>query len=105
MKEAEYDKVIDIITKIGYTQRTGTYYIIREEDGYINISHDRYFVEDAPIKFHKNHYQNIYDERGYPKKDISHSFYDLESFVDFINKYHKELFMKYKIEKIKNKII
>jgi len=94
MKESEYNKVIDLITKIGYTQRTGTYYIIREEDGYINISNDRFFDEDAPIKFHKNHYQGIH------KKDISHTFYDLESFIYFINEYHKDKFLKLKLKKI-----
>jgi hypothetical protein len=104
MKETEYNKVIDIIIKIGYTQRTGTYYIIREKDGYINISNDRFFYEDAPIKFHKNHYQGVYDENGFHKKDISHKFYDLESFVEFINEYHKDLFMKHKIGKILEKI-
>lgn len=100
MKESDYDKVLEVITKIGYKQRTGTYYVIREKDGYINISHDKCFHEDAPISFHKNHYADAFDERGFHKKDISHEFNDLESFFDFINDYHKDLFLKLKINKL-----
>jgi len=104
MKEIDYDKVIEVITKIGYKHRTNSYYVIREKDGYINISRNdfRFGVNqpDDYISFHKNHYQYIRDEQGFYKKDISHKFYTLGEFFDFINDYHKDLFLKHKINKL-----
>jgi hypothetical protein len=104
VKEIDYDKVIEFITKIGYKQRTGTYYVIREEDGYINISCDKCFHPEAPIIFHKNHYQGVINKNGFPKKDISHKFSDLESFFEFISEYHNKLLLKNKIKKINENI-
>ena len=105
MKEIDYNKVIELITQIGYKQRTGTYYIIREKDGYINISCDKTFHPEAPICFHKNHYQRVKRNLGFSKKDISHKFYDLESFYEFISEYHNKLFLKLKIKRLTNNII
>ena len=46
-------KIVNFITQIGYKQRVGNYYVITEDDGYINISYTSYYnVEN--INFHKN---------------------------------------------------
>jgi len=98
-KDFRYDEVVDLIEKIGYKQRVGNYYIITEDDGYINISYDYYYDNMRIIYFHKNFYQGILH-----KKDTSHKFYNFKSFEIFINEYHKDLFKKIKLEKIINNI-
>jgi len=104
-KDFRYDEVVDLIEKIGYKQRIGNYYIITEDDGYINISYgEEYNDSKIIISFHKNHYNRILDKNGFYKKDISHKFYNFKSFEIFINEYHKDLFKKIKLEKIINNI-
>ena len=98
MKEIDYKKVIEFITPIGYKQRTGTYYVLGEEDGYINISCDKCFRKDIPISFHKNHYY------PYRKKDIIVDFYTLDEFYTFISEYHNDLFLKHKLKKLLHNI-
>lgn len=99
--DINYNEVIDFILEIGYKHRIASYYVIREKDGYINISNDelRFSRFDKNIttyiSFHKNFYQ------GYSNKDISKKFYDIETFYKFISEYHNKLFMKHKIKKIK----
>ena len=102
MKENEYNKVLDTITKIGYKQRSGTYYVIREKDGYINISHDKCFHEDSPICFFKNFSGGNRGADG--KTTIDEKFDNLESFTVFINEYHKDLFLKHKMKKLLHNI-
>ena len=98
-KDYRYDEVVDLIESIGYKQRVGNYYFIREDDGYINISygHDKKVYRHL-IRFHKNF------SPPYPHKDISKNFDNFESFLEFITEYHKPLFMKHKIKKIINGI-
>ena len=102
MKEIDYDKALEVITSIGYKQRTGTYYVIREDDGYINISHDKCFHEDAPISFHKNFSGGNHSPDG--KYILHEDFYTLEDFYDFISDYHNDLFLKHKVEKLLHNI-
>ena len=103
MKEIDYNKVVEVITKIGYYQRSGTYYAIREEDGYINISCDKCFADDTPITFHKNFVNGNRSKDG--EHTINKKFYDLESFYEFISEYHNKLFLKLKIKRLTNNII
>lgn len=98
-KHFRYNLVVDLIEKIGYKQRTGNYYIIREEDGYINISYwEDFDTKTIKISFHKNYYI------PYQKEKISLMFDNFKSFFDFISIYHNKLFLKYKIEKLKKNI-
>jgi hypothetical protein len=66
--------------------------------GYININycHDKNHPYHK-IHFHKNYYFNLKK----PYRDISKDFSNIGDFVDFISKYHNDLFLKHKIEKIK----
>jgi len=52
----EYQKKFeDFVESFGYTRRVNSYFIIREDDGYINVH--REFPSKEIYKFHKNHYQ------------------------------------------------
>jgi len=96
-----YDELVDLIESIGYEHRTGNYYIIREKDGYINISYeyDKNHIGHR-IRFHKNYYFDLKNTYS----DITEDFYNLKDFIDFISKYHNDLFLKHKIEKIINNV-
>ena len=98
MKEIDYDKAIEFITQIGYKQRVETYYAIREDDGYINISHDKCFHEETPIRFYKNFTNGNRGVDG--KTTLLRKFDTLEDFYDFISEYHNDLFLKLKIKRL-----
>jgi len=101
-KDFRYDKVVDLIEKIGYKQRVGNYYVIREKDGYINISYgEEWKTKKIIICFHKNYSEPAYGRR---EIDISKTFYDFESFSEYISEYHNDLFFKHKLIKIKERI-
>lgn len=105
-KDWRYDKLVDLIETIGYRHRTGNYYVIREHDGYINISYHDGYVEEQDyitINFHKNVSHSL-AKNGYKGKEISETFNNFEDFLVFINKYHSDLFRKVKIKTIKNRI-
>ena len=91
-KDYRYAELVDLIESIGYKHRVGNYYVIRENDGYINISYlyndDVFFHK---IEFHKNFYFT-------PVWDFTEHFDDFESFHVFITKYHNDLFLKHKIK-------
>jgi hypothetical protein len=56
-KDWIYDELVDLIESIGYKHRTGNYYVIREYDGYINISYHDGFIKKQDyitINFYKN---------------------------------------------------
>lgn len=90
------NRIVKLITSIGYRQRTGSYYVISETDGYINISyHVNTKVPDL-IQFTKN----IYNTELYPHNEIHKDFYDYVEFVKFIEEYHLTAFRKLKIEKL-----
>lgn len=103
-------ELIGIIESIGYKQRTDTYWIIRENDGYINISFytKNYFdafnrkdlVGDIDlIEFHKTFYHGVLST-----DDTSKKFDNADDFLSFINVYHRKLFRRKKINKIINRI-
>lgn len=92
-------KIVNFITKIGYKQRVGNYYVIGENDGYINISYTCYDNVET-ITFHKNFYRNVYDENGYPKKDLYEKFNNFLDFEKFISKYHYKEVRKIKLNKL-----
>lgn len=97
----DFDKneLIELIESIGYTQRVDNYYVIRESNGYINISYPKGDgVFDCKISFHKNVYQGSLGD------GVSKDFDDYESFVNFINEYHSKLFLKQKLIKITKNI-
>ena len=99
-KDYRYDELVDLIESIGYKLRCPNYYFIREDDGYINISYN--YPPSAfnhRIDFHKNFYS------PHPGKyDISENFDNFEDFYNFITDYHSKLFLKHKIEKLRNGI-
>ena len=96
-------KVVNLITQIGYKHRVGNYYVITEEDGYINISYASYNNFENII-FHKNFYSNTYDDNGFHKKDISEIFDNFLDFKKFISKYHIKEMRKIKIMNLYDKI-
>lgn len=98
-KDFRYDDVVDIIESIGYKHRTANYYVIDENDGYINISYERNSDENIVINFHKNIYHKLIIN-GYKKRDISMIFNNIDDFYSFIFEYHNKLFRKHKIEKL-----
>lgn len=97
-------EVVNLITQVGYKQRVGNYYVITEEDGYINISYTSYNnIED--IVFHKNFYnRQARNGNGVYKKDINKHFNNFLDFEKFIAKYHKKEVRKIKLKKIYDKI-
>lgn len=100
MKKFRYDELVDLIESIGYKHRTSNYYVIREHNGYINISYHMGFIRKQyyiTIIFHKNYYHGM----GYGKKEPNRTFNDFKTFLEFINKYHNDLFRKVKLERIK----
>ena len=88
------ERVLKLITSIGYKQRCGNYYIINENDGYINISSYLDYNSNEIIRFHKN-YSNIY-----PHYDIDQQFLTYEDFEKFIELYHKTICRKLKLKKL-----
>lgn len=90
------EKVVNLLKSIGYTHRIDNYYIIRESDGYINVNYDK--VKNGPLVI--NFYKNYTTRRIHPTNVIDETFFTYESFVEFIEKYHKQTFRKLKIEKI-----
>jgi len=100
-KDWRYDKLVDLIESIGYKHRTGNYYMIREHDGYMNISYYEYENNgEIIINFYKNYYHGVIYKNGLHKQDIDESFTIFETFLKFLNKYHNDLFRKLKIKKI-----
>lgn len=89
-------RIVKLITSIGYIQRTGSYYAISEDDGYIIISYHVNINGPDRIQF----YKNIYSTHPYPKNNIHEDFYDYSDFVSFLEKYHVKAFRKLKLEKI-----
>jgi len=92
------ERVLKLITSIGYKLRCSNYYVIREDDGYINISSyiDKYSNE--VICFHKN----TYHTEPYPRQDLEQEFLNFEDFEKFIESYHQKICRKLKIEKLNN---
>ena len=90
------DKVLKLITSLGYKHRTSNYYIIRENDGYININ--SYFDGNSNeiIKFHKN----MYSTSTYAHDEIDLKFSTYNDFEKFIESYHKVKCRKLKLQKI-----
>ena len=41
-KEYIYEEVVRLVKSIGYKQRVKNYYVIDEDDGYINVHYDVY---------------------------------------------------------------
>lgn len=98
-----YKDVIDLISLIGYKHRSGNYFVIQENDGYINISYDKGIFNKNDIiniYFHKNYYYG----QGYGKKEVSEKFDNFDDFENFVIKYHNKLFLKHKLIKLINKI-
>lgn len=97
-KDYRYGELVELIESIGYKYRVSNCYVIREDDGYINIS---YFYERCTFHHKINFHKNFYSPHP-GKYDIQENFDDFESFVDFITDYHSKLFLKHKIEKLKD---
>jgi len=92
------ERVLKLIIPIGYKLRCSNYYIIEENDGYINISSyiDEYSTE--VICFHKNFYQT----EPCTHKDLEQQFLKFEDFENFIELYHQKTCRRLKIEKLNN---
>jgi hypothetical protein len=95
-KEYRYDELVDLIESIGYKQRVENYYVIVEDDGYINIS----YGQNVNFKHRINFCKNFYFSNSGKYKEINKFFEDFESFSKFIAEYHSDLFRKHKIKKI-----
>lgn len=93
----------------GYKQRVDTYYVFKEQDGYINISYEYRGIkfDGSPYKeiftFHKNHYQNVIDSStGLHKKDIHFDSEEFKEFEEWMCKYHLKQGRKYKLKKLED---
>lgn len=101
----------------GYSHRVGGYYVIREDDGYINIH--REFPSKKIYNFHKNFYQGVRNPHhdgskyeieikfsGYnctmTPSTISVDFNNVSDFENFLANYHKKQGRKLKLKQIKN---
>ena len=79
-----------------YYHRTRSYYVHRENDGYINISCECQSISPIRIlfNFQKNYYQGI------KKPIINYWTHNFDEFVDYMCNYHKKLGRKYKLKKL-----
>jgi len=94
-KEFIYEPVVKLVESVGYKLRCGNYYVIREFDGYINVSYDVY----GHIQFHKNHYNKDYENI---KRDIHHDFDNYLDFEKFMSVYHRKEVRKIKVDRLNN---
>ena len=92
------ERVLKLITLIGYERRVCNSYAIRENDGYINISSYISSNSTEVICFHKNFYQT----EPYPHHDLEQEFLNFEDFKNFIELYHQKTCRRLKIEKLNN---
>ncbi len=81
-KYDEQKRFEDFVKSFGYTRRINSYFIVRENDGYINVH--REFPSVQIYHFHKNHYQGI------DKKDITFSTSHFSKFINYMCSYHKK---------------
>lgn len=75
------ERFIKKVESIGYVHRVADSYVIREDDGYINVSVSPKFNDNPELyRFHKNFYQN----RTNPyKKRFSKPYEEKIEIVDF----------------------
>lgn len=91
------ERVLKLITSIGYTHRVSNCYCIREIDGYINIHSYSDINRKEVIEFHKN----INREYIHPhNKDLHIEFHSYKEFEKFIESYHQQICRKLKLKKL-----
>lgn len=113
---------VSIVKVFGYDFRVEDYYVIRESDGYINISYDM-----DNFEFHKNFYAGKFNPHldwteykmrsSYPYYQyflgylsemtpgtITIRFNTLNDLTNFLCKYHPYKGRKFKLSKIESKI-
>ena len=89
------ERVVKLITSIGYKHRVGNCYVIIENDGYINIS--SYISNNKEIiEYHKN----FTSANDHYYDDIHKEFDNYYDFVKFMENNNKQIFRKLKIEKL-----
>jgi predicted double-glycine peptidase len=93
-------KVVPFIEAIGYRLRVPNYYVINEDDGYINVSYYMYKDKEI-IDFHKNYYYGSFDKKN--KNELSYSFDNFTDFEKFMTTYHKKQIRKIKINRLNGK--
>jgi len=96
-KDYRDERILNVIEPIGYEYRVGNYYVLAEDDGYINIHY--YYNDKLYINFHKNYYhgKNISDA------EHNHDFNNYSDFFKFLQSYHKQYFRKIKIKQLNDK--
>lgn len=93
------EKILSVIEPIGYKQRSENYYVIREEDGYVNISYFKNISNITHINFHKNYYNGKYISDA----ENNNNFDNYVAFFRFLESYHPQYFRKEKLKKLNGK--